>query len=303
MRLIGHLPNEASAATFSDYLYVEGITNEVESVKDGWAVWIHSEDEWHKAKEMLAAFLGNPADPRYRKQAAQARQLKAVAAAKEDETEGRLMDRARVFRATMPYGVGPLTCVLVGLSLAVQCLSVAGYEERILQELYMTAITVNDIKATWLPGLPEISQGEFWRLFTPVLVHGGWVHLLLNMMWLLDLGSMIEGRRSTGLMGLLVVVLAVSSNLGQYLMFNAYFGGMSGVVFGLLGYVWMKGKFDPSSGMFLHPHTVAMMLIWFFLCLTGVIPNIANGAHAVGLTLGVVWGFLASVPAMRRRSR
>jgi GlpG protein len=303
MRLIGHLPSEASATTFSDFLYVEGITNEVESGKDGWAVWIHSEDEWPKAKEMLAAFLGNPTDPRYRKQAAQARQLKAAATAKEEEIEGRILDHTKVFRATMPYGVGPLTIVLVGLSLAVQFLNVAGYEERILEELYMTAIKVNGIKATWLPGLPEISQGEFWRLFTPVLVHGGWVHLLLNMMWLLDLGSMIEGRESTGRMGLLVVVLAVASNLGQYLMFNAFFAGMSGVVFGLLGYVWMKGKFDPSSGMFLHPHTVAMMLIWFFLCLTGVIPNIANGAHAVGLALGVLWGFLASVPAMRRRSQ
>jgi len=303
MRLIGHLPNEASASTFSDFLYVEGITNEVESGKDGWAVWIHSEDEWPKAKEMLAVFLGNPADPRYRKQAAQARQLKAAAAAKEEETEGGMLDRTKVFRATMPYGVGPLTCVLVGLSLVVQFLSVAGYEERILQELYMTAITVKGNMREWSRGLPEISQGEFWRLFTPILVHGGWVHLLLNMMWLLDLGSMIEGRRSTGLMGLLVVALAVASNLGQYLMFSANFCGMSGVVFGLLGYVWMKGKFDPSSGLFLHPHTVAMMLIWFFLCLTGVIPNIANGAHVVGLALGVFWGFLASVPALRRRSQ
>ena len=303
MRLIGHLPNEATATTFSDYLYVEGIANAVESEKDGWAVWIHSEDEWPKAKEMLAAFLGNPTDPTYRKQAAQARQLKVAAAAREEETDGRILDRSKVFRATMPYGVGPLTIVLVGLSLAVQFLKVAGYEERILQELYMTAITVTGIKVEWSLGLPEISQGEFWRLFTPVLVHRGWVHLLLNMMWLLDLGSMIEGRQSTGRLGLLVVAFAVASNLGQYLMFNPYFGGMSGVVFGLLGYVWMKSKFDPGSGLFLHPHTVAMMLIWFFLCMTPLIPNIANGAHAVGLALGVLWGFLASVPAMRRRNQ
>jgi len=300
MRLIGHLPNEASATTFSDYLYVEGIANEVESEKDSWAVWIHSEDEWPKAKEMLAAFLGNPTDPRYRKQAAQARQLKSAAAAKEQEIEGRILDRTKVFRATMPYGVGPLTIVLVGLSVAVQFLNVAGYEERILAELHMTAITEKGMAVEWSNGLPEISQGEFWRLFTPVLVHGGWVHLLLNMMWLLDLGSMIEGRQSTGRLGLLVVVTAVLSNLGQCLLFHPYFGGMSGVVYGLLGYVWMKGKFDPGSGLFLHPHTVAMMLIWFFLCLAGVVPNIANGAHAVGLALGVLWGFLASMPAMRR---
>jgi GlpG protein len=300
MRLIGHLPSETSASTFSDYLYVQGIANEVESEKDGWAVWIHSEDEWPKAKEMLAAFLGDPADPKYRKQAAQARQMRTQAAAAEEKAAARVMDRAKVFKATMPYGVGPLTCVLVGLSLVVQFLTVAGYEERILQELYMTAITINGSMAQWAHGLPEISQGEFWRLFTPVLVHGGWVHLLLNMLWLLDLGSMIEGRQSTGRLGLLVVVMAVVSNMGQYLLFDANFCGMSGVVYGLLGYVWVKSRLDPSSGLVLHPHTVLMMLIWFFLCFTPIIPRIANGAHAVGLGLGLIWGFLASLPAVRR---
>jgi GlpG protein len=68
----------------------------------------------------------------------------------------------------------------------------------------------------------------------------------------------------------------------------------------LLGYIWIKGKFDPSSGLYLHPHTVAMMLIWFVLCMTPLVPRIANGAHAVGLGLGVLWGFLASIKAIRR---
>src|SRR5262245_4524039 len=113
MRLIGHLPSEMSATTFSDYLYVQGITNEVEAEKEGWAIWIHSEDECPKAKEMLAAFLGNPADPKYRKRAAQARELRAQAAEKEEEEESRVLDRAKVFRSTMPYGVGLLTVVLI----------------------------------------------------------------------------------------------------------------------------------------------------------------------------------------------
>lgn len=300
MRLIGHLPSEASASTFSDYLYVLGITNEVEPEKEGWAVWIHSEDELSKATDVLKEFLGDPASPKFRKGAGRARELRQKAAEKEQEIENRVMDRSKVFRATMPYGVGPLTIILLGLCMVVQVLVVGGFEERVLRELYMTAVERNGDFLQALPGLREISAGEFWRLFTPVLVHGGWVHLLLNMMWLLDLGSMIEGRQSTGKFGLLVLVFAVGSNLGQYLLAGPLFCGMSGVVYGLLGYVWMKGKFDPSSGLFLHPHTVAMMLIWFFLCLANVIPNIANGAHAVGLAMGVAWGFLASVRAMRR---
>jgi GlpG protein len=211
----------------------------------------------------------------------------------------------------MPYGVGPLTLILVGLSLVVQVLVVGGFEERVLRELYMTAVERDGVYYRAARGLPEILSGEVWRLFTPILVHGGWVHLLFNMMCLLGLGSMIEGRESTGKLGLLVIVLAAGSNLGQYVIAGPIFCGMSGVVYGLLGYVWTRGKFDPASGFLLHPHTVAMMLFWFFLCLASVVPGIgegitamvgmvANGCHAVGLAMGVAWGFLASVPAIRR---
>ena len=300
MRLIGHLPSEMSASTFSDYLYVLGIANEVEPEKDGWAVWIHSEDELAKATDVFKEFLGNPAAPKFREEAGRARQLKHQAAEKEQEIEGRVMDRSKVFRATMPYGVGPLTFVLIGLCMAVQVLVVGGFEDGVLRELYMTAIERSSTGLNATRGLKEVLAGEVWRLFTPVMVHDGWVHFLFDMMCLLGLGSMIEGRESTGKLGLLVMVFAVGSNLGQYFIAGPFFCGMSGVVYGLLGYIWMRSKFDPGSGLFLHPSTVAMMLIWFFLCLANVIPNIANGAHAVGLAMGVTWGFLASVPAIRK---
>jgi membrane associated rhomboid family serine protease len=38
--------------------------------------------------------------------------------------------------------------------------------------------------------------------------------------------------------------------------------------------------------------TVAMMLVWFFLCLFGLIGRVANGAHGVGLVMGIIWGAL-----------
>jgi GlpG protein len=282
-------------------LYVQGITNEVEAEKDAWAIWIHSEDECPKAREMLDAFRENPADPKYRKRAAQARELRVRAEEKEEEVASRVLDRGKVFRATMPYGAGALTMVLVGLCLAVQLLRNGGYDDSVHRELLITAVQLEGDGYRFFKGLPEIAQGEFWRLFTPVLVHGTWLHLLFNMMWLLDLGSMIEGRQSTGRLGLLVLVIGILSNLGQYYATgNPVFYGMSGVVYGLLGYVWMKSKFDPASGLYLHPHTVAMMLVWFVVCLMGWVGHIANTAHAVGLALGVLWGFLASVSAMRR---
>jgi len=72
------------------------------------------------------------------------------------------------------------------------------------------------------------------------------------------------------------------------------FGGISGVAFGLFGYIWMKARFDPGSGFFLHRQAVMMMMVWFVICLLGIIPRVANTAHTVGLLVGVIWGYLSS---------
>src|SRR5258708_37948075 len=74
MRMVGHLPDEVSAATFSDFLSVRGISNLVETEKEGWAVWIHSEDELGKAGKLLAGFLANPTDPQYQPHTRRARE-------------------------------------------------------------------------------------------------------------------------------------------------------------------------------------------------------------------------------------
>ena len=115
------------------------------------------------------------------------------------------------------------------------------------------------------------------------------------MLWLRDLGSMIEGRQSTRQLALLVVLMGVCSNVAQYFASGPMFGGMSGVVYGLLGYIWIRGKFDPGSGLFLHQTTVVMMLVWYVLCLMNLLGNIANTAHTVGLFMGMGWGYLASL--------
>jgi GlpG protein len=65
---------------------------------------------------------------------------------------------------------------------------------------------------------------------------------------------------------------------------------MSGVLYGLFGYIWLRSQCDPNSGLGLSSATVAMMIVWFFLCLFGVIGNVANGTHVVGFILGMAWG-------------
>jgi GlpG protein len=292
MRLIGHLPNETSASTFSDYLYVQGITNAVEREKDGWAIWIHSEDELQKAREMLAGFLGNPTDPKFQKHSRQATQLKELAEKEEEVAQKRFFDRKKIFRSSLASGIGPLTTILMATSVVVTVLLSFGMAGDWIKALFISADST---------GAPEILKGEVWRLITPIFIHAnlvqgtGFLHLFFNMLWLFDLGNMIEGRIGTGRLLLLVIIIAALSNFGQYYASGPRFGGMSGVVYGLLGYVWMKSRYDPASGLFLHPQTVTMMLVWFFACLVGLIPNVANTAHGVGLVVGMGWGYFSSI--------
>jgi GlpG protein len=130
-----------------------------------------------------------------------------------------------------------------------------------------------------------------------MFIHFTVMHIFFNMMWLRDLGSMIESRQSSWHLLVLVVIIAACSNVAQFYVAHRGpdFGGMSGVVYGLLGYVWIRGKFDPGSGLFLHSYTVTMMIIWFVACLSGILGPIANTAHAVGLIMGMAWGYLSSL--------
>ena len=95
----------------------------------------------------------------------------------------------------------------------------------------------------------------------------------------------------------MVLLVAIASNVGEFIYDERVdpggiqgFGGISGVVCGLFGYVWMKGLYEPEQGMILHPNSVTFGLLWIALCMTGVFGPIANAAHVVGLIAGVAFG-------------
>jgi GlpG protein len=160
----------------------------------------------------------------------------------------------------------------------------------------------------------DIARGEVWRLVTPIFIHYSLAHLVLNMIWLHSFGAPIEDRRGTLFMLLLVLALAISSNVGQAIEVSlhsrgALFGGMSGVGYGLFGYMAIKAKFDSREPYFISPGTTVIALLWFVLCilrdippfsnlLAGTIPQIANTAHAVGLVIGAA---IAYAPLLIRR--
>ena len=182
------------------------------------------------------------------------------------------------------YPVQPATMVLIGLCVVVALASSLGEQQGVLRSLYIVD-----------PAQDGGLSLEIWRWFTPALIHFSPLHLLFNMMWMWDLGRAIEARKGSVYFGLLVLALGVAANLAQYGITGSYtFGGMSGVVYGLFGYVWIMGRRSPRFGIGMPRQTVMIMLGWWVLCWTGILGPIANWAHAAGLGLGVAWAYVES---------
>src|SRR6266853_1022949 len=258
MRLIGHLESETVARVFGDYLFVQGVENQIEFIKgEGWGIWITEEEQIANASALFAEFRGNPDDPKYHTQATKAETLRAERAKSEEAWRNRLRNRRHLFRPLTGYGFGPLTFVFIAISIVVFFRSRFGMDLEPIQSLFISPFLIGDSYVPPDLSLPEIRHGQIWRLFTPMFIHFNALHILFNMLWLRDLGSMIEGRQSSWHLAILVLVIAAGSNLAQFY-FGHYpnFGGMSGVVYGLLGYIWMRGRFDPASGLFVHQTTV-----------------------------------------------
>ncbi|MEZ6122373.1 MAG: rhomboid family intramembrane serine protease [Planctomycetaceae bacterium] len=133
-------------------------------------------------------------------------------------------------------------------------------------------------------------SGELWRPVTPAFIHLNLLHLLMNMMAFRNLGCAVEFYRGTGRYLVLCLILAVGSHVTQFLWSGPNFGGMSGVLFGLLGYIWMKGRTDPRQALALTSRGITFTFFWLILCMTGAMGNIANGAHLGGFVLGAIIG-------------
>ncbi len=293
MRIIGHLNKESAAQLFVDYLYVKGVDSEMEwDGGERWEIWVHEEEQFALAKQLLGEFAANPGAPKFADVGLQAKKMRREAAEKEDRYRKRVKSRAETVAALRRPKIGKLTMglmmVCVGIFLSMRFID-AG---EILFWLKISNFNPVGI------GLPEVLQkGQIWRLVTPILMHGSLIHIFFNLWCMKDLGSILEWRLGwRSLLGL-ILATAVVSNLAQYYTSGPSFLGISGVVFGLLGFLWIKGKFDPNFGLELPRPIVFLMLIWLVLGYMRVLDSfvgatIANNAHLAGLIAGMACAFL-----------
>jgi GlpG protein len=275
MRKICEQLDKPTASRFLNYLDSLGIEGDIQEDDRQISIWILDEVKLDQARSAWKIFEQNPT-------VATTSRLSSYVQASRSEKPKRRIRPVAIHLGHHGY----VTVILVLISVGATLLSLTPSLRHLTSVLYFSEFIG--------PGAPEIRAGEVWRLFTPMFIHGGWIHLIFNMMWVLQIGTQIE--REVGSLFLLVFTLVVAAlcHISQFLISGPLFVGFSGVVYGYLGYAWMMTKYKPSQNFQLSSDTVAMMLIWLGLCIVGIIPNVANAEHLTGLALGTGWGYLQS---------
>ena len=111
----------------------------------------------------------------------------------------------------------------------------------------------------------------------------------------------MEKRLGSGKLIVLTLISALLSGFIQHKFGGPWFGGLSGVVYALMGYVWLRGERDPQSGIYLQRGLMTFALIWIiagWFDLFGM--AIANGAHVAGLAVGLAMAFADTLNARKR---
>ena len=184
---------------------------------------------------------------------------------------------------------------IIGLAVALTLLTNFGLNNYL--ELFLFLKT--DIGFQY-PALENtyLLNNEWWRLLTPTFLHFSLTHLAFNCLWIYILGSKIEELDGKGLLLFVFVTSSILSNAGQFLWTQQIlFGGLSGGVYGLLGYCFII-ELDGKKGRYGLPEALYLfMLIWLLIGFTGILSvfgfgNIANTAHLVGMIAGFILGFI-----------
>lgn len=141
---------------------------------------------------------------------------------------------------------------------------------------------------------------EWWRLISPTFLHFSITHLIFNCLWVYILGSKIEIVDGKNIFIVLFLISGLSSNLGQYYWTGGYFfGGLSGAVYGLLGFCFILDLDENGQRYDLPNALYIFMFLWLLIGFTGILSifgfgNMANIAHLTGLISGLVVGLIAN---------
>lgn len=262
---------EQPARLLTIYLIEQGIQVEYQYSENDYAhaVMLLDSSEQIRAKTLAEEFVLNPSNEKYQKAAWQSGETVKLIPEKSFSAAKTLYDLKQA----------PFTSSILAICLLIYLLAMVGITAPYL----------------WLKIQPIdvlVDSGQWWRLLGPALIHFSVLHIAFNLLWWWSLGRQIEITFGITSLLMLFVFSAVVSNVAQLLVSGANFGGLSGVVYALVGCVWWLGWLKPNWGLTLPKPIVVFLLVWLVVGYLDVLPvHMANTAHLVGLVCGCLFAW------------
>jgi len=276
------LPTDTNLLNFSKLLHAQGLAHRINEESGQQVIWVASEGEAEAVQKALEKWLSaahDSVDDRCAENSS----------ASNNPRESVIPDlRVLLNSAAAAIYYYPITALLFAVCMVVAVVSGLGsYPERLAILFY--PLLASDGFLNLLADIKSIT--DLGRTFTPMFLHFGELHLIFNMLWLWYFGRQLESIQSTWSFVALVLATSFVSNTTQYMVNDANnFGGMSGVVYGLVGYTWVVHKLMPKSYLSLNSN----MLVFFVVALVAmeVLASslVATAAHIGGLLSGLVLG-------------
>ncbi len=133
-----------------------------------------------------------------------------------------------------------------------------------------------------------IMNGEYWRLVTPIFLHGGLIHLLLNSYFLFSIGKLVERIYGSAKFVFVYMIAGITGNIASFVFSPAWSIGASGALMGMLGGLLYYGVENPDQFKRYFGYNVVSTIV--INVIFGIsTPGIDNYAHLGGL----IGGFLA----------
>jgi GlpG protein len=192
-----------------------------------------------------------------------------------------------------------LPVTLVGILLSIIGFLLVFFEPKF--PLWIDRFTFTTLWWNGQQMVPIFPFSQPWRVLTPIFLHFSLLHIVFNMLWYWDLAGRVERQQGSWRLLWVAVVIGVLSNIAQALHSpGVRFGGMSGVIYGLLGYCWLWGRLRHSRELAIPKPVMVVMVAFMVICMAGFTELVglgatANAAHLVGLLVGLALGGLTAL--------
>ncbi|ENM5903052.1 rhomboid family intramembrane serine protease GlpG [Vibrio mimicus] len=275
MQLLTTLNNPRAAQAFIDYMAAHQIDIQMMPDASGqFSLWVLHDQHVDVAQAELQAFLQNPYDRKYQ----------AASWDVADQKRPQFHYASPNLLSLIKAKAGAFTLFIMALCITIFALQTFGAGDAIFNALHFPA--------------QASQQWQIWRWVSHALLHFSVMHIAFNLLWWWQFGGDLEQRLGSLKLIKLFIVSAIISGAGQYWVEGANFGGLSGVVYALAGYLWVLGQRAPQLGLSIPRSLMGFMLIWLVLGFVQPFMAIANTAHLAGLISGV---FLAWMDTKRNQ--